>query len=87
MNELGELLKARAPKSCPMARWQRLYHKHIASFFNRGLYLERIRTFGRARGVDSYSWGTEPAMDHGLENSSVRAKENEERLRNQKGQA
>ena len=35
---------------CEMARWQRLYHKHIASFFNRGLYWKGFATFGRARG-------------------------------------
>ena len=70
-----------------MARWQRLYHKYIASFFNRGLYWKGFATFGCAPGRTRISWGIEPAIDSGLENSSVREKENQERVRNQKGRA
>jgi len=39
-----------------MPRWQRLYHKHIASFFNRSLYLNGFATFARALGVSFVSW-------------------------------
>ena len=71
-----------------MARWQRLYHKHIASFFNRGLYWKGFATFGRARGglVFLVSWVIGTARI-GAEDSSVHENEYEERLRNQKGRS
>ncbi len=51
MNELEELLKVELQMVSRMARWQRLYHKHIASFFNRSLYWKGLATLG-VRGAD-----------------------------------
>jgi hypothetical protein len=45
-----KLWKGRMDGQLKMARWQRLYHEHIASIFDRGLYWVRFAARGAIGG-------------------------------------
>jgi len=69
-----------------MARWQRLYHKHIASLFSGSLYSDGRATLGREEGhcvFGDLNW----LKSSGLGNGSVRENQKEDHFVKPKGQA